>query len=388
MTMSTQARRNRLVLVAVGVGIVAALLLIARAALFPFILTGILAYILYPIVSALESRMPGRRRWPALSRIVAIWLIFASVLVVLAGIGTLVVPPTLSQAADFVDEVPDYYGRAREAIEDWNAEYIEQVPEDVRMQIEEYAASSGSILVSAARTVAARTLGAISNAVSTVIGVAAVPFLLFYLLKDRETAVSGIYSLMPPEARRHAVNVVAIVNGVVGAYIRAQLTLGVIVGLVVSLGLFLLGIKFSILLGIVAGVTELIPIIGPLLGAIPGVFVALATAPEKVLWVVLLYAGVQAVENVVLVPRIQGHAVGVNPAIIMVALMVGSEAAGLWGVLLAVPVTAVGRDIFNYFHAEWSESPQPEGPTSAEDGESIEADQSETTSVEANEEAS
>ena len=110
MTMSTQARRNRLVLVAVGVGIVAALLLIARAALFPFILTGILAYILYPIVSALESRMPGRRRWPALSRIVAIWLIFASVLVVLAGIGTLVVPPTLSQAADFVDEVPDYYG--------------------------------------------------------------------------------------------------------------------------------------------------------------------------------------------------------------------------------------------------------------------------------------
>ena len=52
----------------------------------------------------------------------AIWLIFASVLVVLAGIGTLVVPPTLSQAADFVDEVPDYYGRAREAIEDWNAE--------------------------------------------------------------------------------------------------------------------------------------------------------------------------------------------------------------------------------------------------------------------------
>ena len=245
------------------------------------------------------------------------------------------------------------------------------------MQIEEYAASSGSILISAARTVAARTLGAISNAVSTVIGVAAVPFLLFYLLKDRETAVSGIYSLMPPEARRHAVNVVAIVNGVVGAYIRAQLTLGVIVGLVVSLGLFLLGVKFSILLGIVAGVTELIPIIGPLLGAIPGVFVALATAPEKVLWVVLLYAGVQAVENVVLVPRIQGHAVGVNPAIIMVALMVGSEAAGLWGVLLAVPVTAVGRDIFNYFHAEWGQRPEPEAPTSAEDHES--ADESEET---------
>ncbi len=388
MTMSTQARRNRLVLVAVGVAIVAALLVLARGALFPFILTGILAYILYPIVSAVESRMPGRRRWPDLSRIVAIWLIFLLGLAVLAGILALVVPPTLGQAADFIDEVPDYYGRARAAIEDWNAEYVERVPEDVRMQIEEYAASSGSILISAARTVVLRTLGAVTNVVSMVIGVAVVPFLLFYLLKDRETAVSGIYSLMPPEARRHAVNVVAIVNRVVGAYIRAQLTLGVIVGVVVSLGLFLLGIKFSMLLGIVAGVTELIPIIGPLLGAIPGVFVTLATAPEKVLWVVLLYAGVQAVENVVLVPRIQGHAVGVNPAIIMVALMVGSEAAGLWGVFLAVPVTAVGRDIFNYFHAEWSEPPQPQDPISPEDGESFEADQSEKPPMETNEEAS
>ena len=231
-----------------------------------------------------------------------------------------------------------------------------------------------------------RTLGAVTNVVSTVIGLVLVPFMLFYLLKDRETAVSGIYSLMPPEARRHAVNVVEIVNRVVGAYIRAQLTLGLIVGLVVSLGLFLLGIKFSILLGIVAGVTELIPIIGPLLGAIPGVFVTLATSPEKMLWVVLIYAGVQAVENAVLVPRIQGHAVGVHPAIVMVALMVGSETAGLWGVLLSVPVTAVGRDIFNYFHAEWSEPPEPEAASSDQDGES--ADESETTPVETNEEAS
>ena len=112
MTMSTQARRNRLVLVAVGVGIVAALLVLARGALFPFILTGILAYILYPIVSAVESRMPGRRRWPDISRIVAIWLIFLLSLAVIAGIAAVAVPPTLSQAADFVDEVPDYYGRA------------------------------------------------------------------------------------------------------------------------------------------------------------------------------------------------------------------------------------------------------------------------------------
>ena len=386
MTVNTLARRNRLLLVAVGIVVVAAFLVVARGPLFPFILTGILAYVLYPIVSAVESRMPGRRRWPDLSRIAAIWLVFVLALAVIAGVLALVVPPTLNQASDFVDEVPDYYGRAREAIEDWNAEYTERVSEEVRMQIEEYAASMGSVLISAARTVALRTLGAVTNVISTVIGLAVVPFLLFYVLKDRERAVSGIHSLMPPATRRHAVNVIAIVNRVVGAYIRAQLTLGLVVGIVVSVGLFLLGIEFSILLGIVAGFTELIPIIGPLLGAIPGIFVTLATSPEKVLWVVLLYLGVQAVENAVLVPRIQGHAVGVHPAILMVALMVGSEAAGLWGVLLSVPVTAVGRDVFNYFHAEWSEPPAPEEPADAEGDES--PDDSEKTPDETDEETS
>ena len=369
MTISALAGRNRLLLVAAGIVVVAALLVLARGPLFPFILTGILAYLLYPLVSAAESRMPGRRRWPNVSRIAAIWLVFLLALAVVAGFLALVVPPTLAQTSDFIEEVPGYYSRARAAIEDWNAEYTERVPEDVRMQIEEYAESSGSILISAARTIVLRTLGAVSNVVSTVIGLAIVPFLLFYVLKDRETAVSGLYSLMPKEARRHAANVVDIVNRVVGAYIRAQLTLGLIVGVVVSLGLFLLGVRFSMLLGLVAGVTELIPIIGPLLGAIPGVFVTLATSPEKVVWVVLLYAGVQVVENTVLVPRIQGHAVGVHPAIVIVALMIGSEAAGLWGVVLSVPLTAASRDVFNYFREEWSERPEPEEAMDAEDEE-------------------
>jgi len=371
-TIRPQARRNRLLLVAVGVVVVAGLLVLARGTLFPFILSGVLAYILFPIVRAVESWMPWRERWPNLSRIAAIWMIFLLALAVVAGVLALIVPPALSQGSDFIDEVPDYYASARAAIEGWNEEYADRIPEDVKVRIEEYAAGSGSVLIVAARTVLLKTLGAVSNVLSTGIGLAVVPFMLFYLLKDREAAVEGFYSLLPPDARRHAVNVMEIVNRILGAYIRAQLTLGVVVGFVVSLGLFLLGIKFSVLLGIIAGVTELIPVIGPLLGAIPGVFVALATSPEKIFWVLLLYGGIQMVENAVLVPRIQSHAVGIQPAIIMVALMVGSETAGLWGVLLAVPVTAVGRDVFKYFHNEWSEpvapfEPEPENEEAESD---------------------
>ncbi len=357
MTIRQQAQRNRLVLVAASTFLVVAFIFLARGALFPFILSGALTYLLYPVVRGLERVMPWRERWPGASRVAAIAVIYVAAIAVAAGAIALVVPPTFREATEFVDSVPDLFAGARETIEGWSETYTDRVPEDLREQIESSLASSGDLFVGAAKSVLSRTVGAVSDTVSAVIGLAVVPFMVFYLLKDREAAVGGFYSLLPPNAQRHARNVVGIANDVLGAYVRAQLTLGVIVGAVVFLGLFALGIRFSALLGLIAGVFELIPVIGPLLGAIPGVLVALATSPSDLPWVIMLYAGVQLVENSFLVPRIQGHAVDLHPAIIMLLLVISSEVAGLWGVIVAVPLAAVARDVFLYFLHEWSEEP-------------------------------
>ena len=146
----------------------------------------------------------------------------------------------------------------------------------------------------------------------------------------------------------------AITNGIVGAYVRAQLTLALVVGVVAFIGLFALGVRFSVLLAVIAGVSELIPVVGPLIGAVPGILVTLATSPGDLVWVISLYVGIQLVENAFLVPRIQGQAVNIHPALIMLILVIASEAAGLFGVILAVPVAAVARDVFKYFYNEWS----------------------------------
>lgn len=353
MSVSNQSARIRLGLVLACIGLVMVLLVLASNIVFPFVASGVLAYILYPIVSSLESWMPWRQRLPNFSRIASILTVFLVAVAVLIGATVIILPSVLAQGSQFLNEAPNYYGMVRTTLEGWGNAYASKIPEDVKVSMEGYASQSGSVLIEAIRHVLIRTLGLLTNVVSTVIGLAVVPFMLFYLLKDRESAVEGVYSLIPPEARRHANKTLDIVNRVLGAYIRAQLTLGLIVGSMVSLGLFLLGIKFSVLLGIIAGATELIPIIGPMLGAIPGVFVTLATSPEKIVWVLSLYIGLQVLENIFLVPRIQSHAVGLHPAVIMIVLMVGSEAAGLWGVLLSVPLAAVGRDVFKYFHNEW-----------------------------------
>jgi predicted PurR-regulated permease PerM len=85
--------------------------------------------------------------------------------------------------------------------------------------------------------------------------------------------------------------------------------------------------------------------------------------------VIILYTGVQLVENWVLVPRIQGRAVDIHPAIIMLLLVISSEVAGLWGVVVAVPLAAVARDVFRYFLREWSAQPT-EPPDDAPPGDS------------------
>ena len=349
-----EARHYRLVLVAASLIVVVGLLVAARGALFPFFLGGVLAYLLYPVVRALESLMPWRKRFPDAARVVAILAIYVLTLGVVAGVLAIVVPPAFREAGQFVETIPELYTNARTTVEGWSEQYTSRVPEEVRTQIEAAAADVGSVLIDASRSVLVRTVSGVSNALTIVIGLATLPFFLFYLLKDREAAVEGFYSLLPLSARRHARNVMAIVNGVLGSYIRVQLLLGLVVGVMVYIGLLVLGISFPVLLAVVAGLFELVPIIGPILGAIPGVLVTLSTSPSDLVWVILLYLGVQGLENGLLVPRLQGRAVDIHPAIIMVILVVASEAAGLFGMVVAVPLAAVARDVFRYFYQEWS----------------------------------
>ena len=108
------------------------------------------------------------------------------------------------------------------------------------------------------------------------------------------------------------------------------------------------------MLGLVAGLTEMIPIIGPWLGGLVGVLVTLATTPEKTPWVILFYLGVQLAENTLLVPRIQGKALGLHPIAIMVIIVIGSQLLGWWGIILGPPLVTGAAELIRYFYTEWN----------------------------------
>lgn len=374
--MMSSRRQQRLGLVFAGtiIFVVVLLLFWQAGVLFPFAVSGVLAYVLYPAVRILERVMPWRSRRPGLSRIVSIALIYIVALAVIAGVLALIAPRIIRESTEFIREFPQLFRSARATLEQWNQQYAERVPEGIRQDIEEALAGAGDALINATKDAFFRIVGFVAGALTLIIGLSTAPIFLFYLLKDQESLSGGLYRVFPTLARPHLRNVVSIINGTMGSYIRAQLMLGLIVGTVVGVGLFLLGVKFPFLLGVVAGITELVPIIGPWIGGIAGILVTLATSPEKTLWVILLYLAVQLAENSLLVPRIQGKALGLHPIAVMLVIVIGSQLLGLWGVILGPLLVASARDVIRYFVREWGNLPVPEGAGELGTAEQVEQD--------------
>ncbi len=341
-------------LVAFAIVGVAALLYTALGSILPLIISLILAELLFPIVSYIETHLPGYRRYPTGARLVAIAVVYLAFFALLAFFIYITFQPIVEEVQKFIADAPRLFERAKATFEEWSAEFNRQVPEDVQAQVEEWLRAAGGVVGGAALNILNATISRVTSTISIVLGLVVVPFLLFYMLKDKEGLSDGMYSALPDGVARHTRNVLGLTHGVIGSYVRAQLISASIVGGGVFLGLLLLDVDFAITLGLIAGVLGLIPIIGAILGAVPGILVVLATDPSKLIWVVLVYLVVQFIESNIISPRIQGRALRLHPIVIMTTLVVASDLFGLWGVLIGVPMVAIARDIFTYFYREWS----------------------------------
>jgi predicted PurR-regulated permease PerM len=186
------------------------------------------------------------------------------------------------------------------------------------------------------------------------------PFWLFLVLKDRERGVAAFVGLFPAGVRPDVRLLLAGADRVLGSFIRAQLLNAIIAGVSTGVGLWLLGVPFSLVLGVLAGFANLIPVLGAMIAGAPALVVAAATTdPLTVLWTFLFLFVAQNVRAYAIVPRIQGQAVNIHPAIILVLLVIAGKLAGFWGLLLIVPLAAVARDVFVHVYRRLGEPAAP-----------------------------
>ena len=320
-----------------------------KGALFPFVIGLMLSYILHPFVSVIESILPWRSRRPDLARGASIGIVYCVSLLIFIGALIVVVPPIFRQSSELLNVLPDFIKGARLTVEGWGKEYSGHVPAEIRFEIERLLENAGIILVGAFRGLLQKTATAAVHALTLVVGMVVLPIFVFYLLKDREKVRESFIEVFPTDTQIHVVYVLRILNRVVGAYVRAQVTLSAIVWICITVGLALLQIQFAALLGAVAGIFEFVPIIGAWIGVIPAVVVVLSTSPDKIILVLILFGSVQILQGAFLVPRIQSFSMNVHPLIVLVSIVIGSEVGGMWGVVLGPPIAASIKELIVYF---------------------------------------
>ena len=320
-----------------------------RTVLLPFFLGFLMAYLLMPLISWIEKRLPHQGRWLEAKR-TSIILLFYLVILAVIGVIAFVLFGVVSNAfATLVENAPQYYVGAVERLQQWTEAVRQMFPEQIRDRVDSYVLQIGDALVKAVNNALMKSLTLIPATIGLLIGLASIPLFLFYVLKDREKLSYAFYAGLPHHVSDHMRDIMSIVEKVLGRYIRAALTLGLIVGVMDLAGLLLLRVPFAPMLAIVAAATELVPTIGPWIGAAVAIVVTLAVAPSKVIGVAILFLAVQLLEAVFLVPRIQSHYMKLHPSIVIVLLVLGAYLAGFWGLLLAVPLTATVVEVYRYF---------------------------------------
>jgi predicted PurR-regulated permease PerM len=143
----------------------------------------------------------------------------------------------------------------------------------------------------------------------------------------------------------------------VAGYVKGQFLVSLIIGASAGVGMWVLGAtglvpgadKYALLFGAWVAVMELIPYLGPWLGAIPAGIYAVVVHPLSLLWVTILFLVIHQIEGHVVVPKVMGSALRLHPLLVIFGLLAGGELYGLAGILVALPLLAAGRAVYEYF---------------------------------------
>lgn len=303
-------------------------------AVLTLLLSGIIAFAITPLVSLFARVMP---------RGLAIALAYLLGFVVVFGLGALLVITTATQVKSLSHDLPAYVQQAR-SLEPRLLPLLK--PLGVTQATLDRSQKQAIVALQGIGTTAAKeSLGFLTLILDTFISVILIFILSVYLTANGPKIAQGLRRQTPGTQRWRTSLLIAIVNQVVGGYIRGTLTLASLIGVLVGVGMFILHVPYALLLGVLAFFMEFIPLVGVLVSGAICVVIALFQSPLTALLVLGYYAVVHVIEGEVVGPRIMGKAVGIHPATAIVGLVAGTELFGLWGALFAAPLAGLVQAI-------------------------------------------
>ena len=249
--------------------------------------------------------------------------VFIPSFVVLIGILLLIVPLVpfiLTQAQAFIFKFPNYLNQTATAMGlDFNLK-----------QAQQFATTQFDTIGRNAFDVTTRIFGGFFTLLTIFI-------ISAYLLYYQSQFNRFIASLFHPDDRPRVSETLEQINDKLGAWLRGQVLLSLSIGIMTWIALTLLNLPFAFPLALIAGILEILPTLGPIISAVPAVVVAFTISPTMAITVAVAYVVIQLLENNILVPNIMRRAVGLNPIIIILGIMIGANLMGFVGALLSIP---------------------------------------------------
>jgi predicted PurR-regulated permease PerM len=294
----------------------------------PFFISVFITYLLHPVVEYTHNR--------GLPRPVAILIIY---LFFFGGIGFLGykgIPVIIDQLWELSENFP----RLAQTYSDWikqihtsTSNWPDGIHEKVEQTFSEFEAMLSNLLV--------KVIAGLKGLLNSFFILIVIPFIVFYLLKDYDQVKKAVWYLTPRNWRKPGMAFLHDVDQSLGSYIRGQLTVCIIIGLLATVSLWLTGMRYPLVLGVIIGITNVIPYFGPVIGAFPAIIIAATISVKMVFLVIIIIFGLQFIEGNILSPLIVGKSLHIHPVLIILALLIGGEIAGVVGLILAVPVFAV-----------------------------------------------
>jgi predicted PurR-regulated permease PerM len=359
--------------------------------LWPLAIAGIIACLLDPVVDFIERKGAPR---PA-----AIVTVFALALLIVAALCASIVPQLVNETRQLADRVPDYAQRLGDRIESW----ISHPPPWMQKLLEreskptalpppatatngpgpasvsnapptlasipsapEKGLFAGNLDQGTLQTAAgwlAKTLrkaglwlfGRVASWFGILAGVALIPVYAFYFLLEKRGISSRWTNYLPVSDsmfKNELVFILTSINNYLVAFFRGQVLVAICDGILYGIGFLLIGLPYALLIGVAAVVLTIIPFLGAIIICLTALVIAVVQFGDwsHPMLVLAVFAVVQALEGLVISPKIMGGRVGLHPLTIIIAVMVGTTLlGGLLGGILAIPLTAVLRVVmFRY----------------------------------------
>jgi predicted PurR-regulated permease PerM len=283
------------------------------------------ALALDPFVSLLQRRV-------RLGRAAAIGLAYVVVLLVLVGIGLTFIPKLVDETNGFVQATPGYvddltHGRGRLGFLETKYHIVEKVREQVKN-------GGASRVLGFSGTALAVTKSIVTIVAATV----TIVFLTFFMLLEGRGWADRFFELLPEPSQPRWRSVAHDIYRTVGGYVTGNLLISLIAGVSVTIVLLIMGVPFAVALGLLVAILDLVPLAGATIAGIVVVGVSfLHSVPAGIVLTIFVIV-YQQLENHFLQPVVYGRTVQLSPLVVLIAILIGAELAGILGALGAIPV--------------------------------------------------